>query len=294
MENMAKFPRSCLVKIQAAYPTLKKAERRAAVYLLENPEAVVSGTIVEAAELAGCSETTWFRFAKRLSYNGFHALKDELTEYMWSIKGQDVSTSTTLYENTSRESPSLDIARRVFNSSIDALRDTFDLIDEKQYDSAVNALLGANKIVLCGVGDAYAVVRSAYQKFFRAGLNVYANSDQDLQLIAVGNLMPHDVVIAISYSGKTRSLIDLVKFAKERGSTVIAITNFPVSPLTKNSDIVLLTAAFTKHTSGEIISKRITQLCLIESLYVNLLLKSDSDIDSKIQSANAAIDINKL
>jgi len=283
-----------LIKIQAVYPTLKKAERRAAIYLLENPEAVVSDTIVGAAERAGCSETTWFRFAKRLGFSGFHTLKEELTEHMWSVKGQDVASGTSLYEDTSRESSSLGIAQRVFDSSINALRDTCNLIDETQYNSAVNALLCARKIVLCGVGDAYAVVHSTYQKFFRAGLNVYANSDQDLQLIAVGNLMPSDVVIAISYSGRTRSIIDLVKFAKERGSTVIAITNFPVSPLTKNSDIVLLTAAFTKHANGEIISKRITQLCLIESLYVNLLLKSESDIDSSIQSANAAIDINKL
>ena len=62
------------------------------------------------------------------------------------------------------------------------------LIDEKQYTQAVDAISSAKKIVLCGVGDAYAVVKSAYQKLFLAGFNVYESSDQDLQLLSISHL----------------------------------------------------------------------------------------------------------
>ena len=102
------------------------------------------------------------------------------------------------------------------------------------------------------------------------------------------------MVIAFSYSGKTKNIVDLVKYAREKEAIVIAITNFPVSPLAKNSDILLLTAAFSKHSSGEIVSKRITQMCVVESLYINLLNRKDLNLKKNIVSAHEALKKNKL
>ena len=294
IENGLRLPRGCLVKIQAVYPTLKKAEKCAANLMLEDPDAIAASTIVEAATLAGCSETTWVRFAKRLGYSGFHALKGDLSEHAREDTDRQDPIMLSLYDDIDYKTPSLEIARRVLDSSVNALMDTFELIHEIEYDRAVQALCDASKIVLCGTGDANAVVRSAYQKFFRAGLDVFTSSDIDMQLIAIGNLKPGDVLVAISYSGKTRSVLEVTKYAQRKGCTVLAITNFPVSPLTKHADIVLLTAAFTKHTGGEIVSKRIAQMFLIESLFVNLLMKSQRYLDGNIQRSNEAIDINKL
>ena len=294
MENANKFPRNCLNKLQAVYPMLKKAEKRAADKLLDDPKGITNQTIVEASVSTGCSETTWIRLSKRLGYKGFLGLKAELSEHLKSNGDRSSENVTEIYGDINKQSTYMEIAQRVFESSINALTDTFQLIDDKGYKRAVDALLKAPRIVLCGVGDAYAVVRSTYQKFFRAGLDVYESSDQDLQLVAISKLKPNDIVIAISYSGRTRNILELVKYAREKGATVLSITNFPTSPLTKNSDIVLLTAAFKQQVSGEIASKRITQLCIIESLYVNLLLKSSQDLDSHIRDSNSAVDINKF
>jgi DNA-binding MurR/RpiR family transcriptional regulator len=292
--SLSRLPRTCLVKIQAVYPTLKKAERRAADLLLADSGAITGATIVEAARLAGCSETTWVRLSQRLGYGGFLTLKASLAGRLRGDDALDEPAIVSFYDDVGPDTPSLEIARRVLDSSVNALNDTFRLIDEEKYDRAVRALSGASKVVLCGAGDAYAVVRSAYQKFFRAGLNVYANSDIDLQLIAIGNLRAGDVLLAVSYSGRTRSVLEQVKYARQKGCTVLAVTNFPVSPLTKNADIALLTAAFTKHARGEIVSKRVAQLFLIESLYVNLLMKSRADLSHNIQRADESIGVNKL
>lgn len=294
LQNVAKLPHVCMVKIQSVYDTLKKAEKRAADLLLENPEFIAENTITEASELAGCSDTTWVRLAKRLGYNGFLALKADLWQHLSGIDAEHEHTQKTLYENVSADFSCKEIARRVFESSVDALNDTFNLLDEEEYSRAVKVLCKAKSIVLCGVGDAYAVVRSAYQKFFRAGFPVYESSDQDLQLIAISKLSPGDVLIAISYTGRTKNILELVKYARERDLIVLAITNFPISPLTKNADIVLQTAAFLQHANGEIVSKRITELCIIESLYVNMLLKSNVDSDQYLRATNDAININKV
>lgn len=292
LPNANKLPRACLVKMQAVYPTLKRAEKQAADIMLKNPEYVASSTIVETSSVSGCSETTWFRLAKRLGYSGFHEMKADMSQYLRNQESSEEQSG--FYDNIDENSTTSEVAAVVFESSIAALRDTLALIDEKQYAQAIDAICGAKRIVLSGVGDAYAVVKSAYQKLFLAGFNVYESSDQDLQLLSISHLEKRDVVIAISYSGKTKNIVDLVKYAREKEAIVIAITNFPVSPLAKNSDILLLTAAFSKHSSGEIVSKRITQMCVVESLYINLLNRKDLNLKKNIASSHEALKKNKI
>ncbi|MCX7841990.1 MAG: MurR/RpiR family transcriptional regulator [Clostridia bacterium] len=286
-QNAELIPHSILVKLKAIYDSLKTAEKKAADLLLDRPEFFSQATIVEAAEAAGCSEATFVRLARKLGYSGYPELKTSLG------KGREGKT-TALYEGITEEDSYDSVINKVFKTSIQALEDTLNVIDKNEYKKAVEAISNSGKIVLCGVGDAANVAFSGFQKFIRAGACVYASADPDIQLITVSHLNKGDVVIAISHSGRTKSVVDVVKYSRVTGATVISITNYPISPLAKNSDIVLLTAAFTEHVKGEVMSKRVAELCLLESLFVNVLLnKRDSFIEG-LSKSNAALDVNKL
>ncbi len=52
-------------------------------------------------------------------------------------------------------------------------------------------------------------------------------------------ILKHDILIAISYSGETREIIDLLEFVKRIGVRLISITGDKDSKLAKYSDIVL-------------------------------------------------------
>jgi RpiR family carbohydrate utilization transcriptional regulator len=183
---------------------------------------------------------------------------------------------------------------KVIDATIDALRDTVAIMDKEQYGKALKAIVNAPNILFCGVGDAALVAMEAYQRFVRVGQSCCASEDPDLQLIMATNLGKTDVVVAVSHSGKSSTVVNTVKAAKQAGATVIAITNFPVSPLTKNSDIVLLTAVFTQHISGEVISKRVAELCIVESLYINYLLQKGKVAMRTLAASNEAVTVNKL
>jgi RpiR family transcriptional regulator, carbohydrate utilization regulator len=286
-ESAELIPHSCMVKLQAIYDTLKSAERKAADLLLENPKFLSEASIVEAAEAGGCSEATLVRLARKLGYGGYPELKAHLTQ------GRD-NGPVTLYEGISDTDSFESVIGKVFQASIQALQDTLNIIDNNVYEKAIDAIANADKIVLCGVGDAANVALSGFQKLVRVGANVQASADPDIQLIAVSHLKKGDVIIAISHSGRTKSIVDLVKYSKVTGATVISITNYPVSPLAKNSDIVLLTAAFTEHVKGEVMSKRIAELCLLESLFVNVLLRKKDVYIEGLRKSNLALDINKI
>ena len=286
-ESLERIPHNLIVKLQAVYDSLKTAERKAADLLLEQPGFFAQASIVEAAEAAGCSEATFVRLARRLGYSGYPELKRVLS-------GDHDENPVHLYEGITEEDDHNSIVKKVFKASMQALDDTLNVLDREEYKKAVDVLCKANKIVFCGVGDAATVARSGYQKFIRVGIDVQESPDLDVQLISISHLKQDDVVIAVSHSGKTKSILDAVKYAKSRGVNIICITNYPVSPLAKNSDIILLTAAFAEHMKGEVMSKRVAELCILESLYINVLLKKKEYLTNNPDRSNQALEINKL
>jgi RpiR family transcriptional regulator, carbohydrate utilization regulator len=279
-----KLPHRCLIKLKGIYRTLKSAERRAADHLLAAPEEVPGAGIVEFAHRAGCSEATVVRLARKLSYAGFPELKEDFARVGTEVPYRDIRLSD----------PPGDVVRRVFENSIQALRDTLAALDFDQYRRAVEALLHAERIALFGLGNAAVVAREAYQEFLRIGVPCYTAEDPDLQLIIVSSQLARgDVLIAISYTGESKPMITAARQARARGVKVLAITNFPRSTLARLADLVLVTAVFQEHVNGEIGSKRLAQLCVLESLYVNYLLRKGARVRKNLVASNRALGLNK-
>ena len=285
-ELINKMPHYCLIRLQSIYDSLESAEKKAVELLIEDPNFIANAKILEAAQRAGCSSATFVRLAKKLGYKGYSKLKKALLETK--------KDSIQLYPNIDEGDKCEDIVAKIFQTSIQTLSDTLNLLDKEAYKKAVNAICKAKKIVLYGVGDAFPIAQSGYFKFLRIGLNVQVSADFDVQLINVSHLSKNDVAITLSHSGRTKNIVEVAKYAKTVGAKVISITNYPVSPLAKNSDIVLLTAVFTNNVEGEIISKRIAQLCILESLYINVLLKLKQEVIEDLEKSELAVELNKL
>jgi RpiR family carbohydrate utilization transcriptional regulator len=130
----------------------------------------------------------------------------------------------------------------------------------------------ANSILFFGLGASGPVALDAQHKFFRINTPVIAHIDILNQRMTSANLSPRDVVVCISYTGRTIAMIDTARIAKESGAVVIGITS-PNSPLAKECTIVLSietpedTDMYTPMTS------RIAHLVLIDVLVTAVALK---------------------
>jgi DNA-binding MurR/RpiR family transcriptional regulator len=118
--------------------------------------------------------------------------------------------------------------------------------------------------------------------------------DFDIQLIEASKLNEKDIIIAVSHTGRTQTLQEVIREAKKHGAGIITITNYPTSPLAKLSDVVLLTAAFVPDNQGEIMSKRLPELCILESLYINIIMRSRKDVAGTLLRSNLAVKANKI
>ena len=286
-ENLNKIPHPCALRLQAIYPALKSAEKRAADFILAKPEDVINLNVVDYAQAAECSEATVVRLAKRLGYEGYPELRR-------AFAAQQSSRSDWLYPEISNADGSEQIVEKVFRSSSAALHDTLEMLNLDSFDQAVKAVSNSNQILFCGIGDASTVAHEAYLRWLRIGHLAYYAQDVDEQLLFASRLQKNDVFLAFSHSGHSRTVINAGKVAKKSGATIITITNFPVSPLAKISDIILQTAVFTTFANFEVVAKRMTQLCIVESLYISFLQKMGTAHIQRLNSSYDCIKANKL
>ncbi len=279
-------PHSCLIKARAVYGTLKRAERAAIDYILRHPGEIADASIVHVAREAGCSEATLVRLARRLGYDGFPALKA-------AFQQGDEPAEGVVYKGIGSRDDPLAVVEKVFAASIQSLHDTLQVLDREQYGRAVKTLVTARRMLFCGLGDAALVAAAVCQKFLRVNGDAQSSEDPDVQLIMASHLQPGDVVAAISHSGRTTTVIHTVEQARARGATAIAVTNYPLSPLAKAADIVLLTADFAEHLNGEVVSKRVSEQCIFESLYINYLIARNGEALAAQERANQAVEVYK-
>ena len=285
-ENEYRISHSCYVRFQFIYGELKSAELRAADFCLTNPEFVSQSTIREVAEQAKCSEATLFRLAKRLGYDGYPALRANILredhyEFVSMFKIQQEDSVQTITSN-------------IINATILSLKDSMASIDYNQLSSAISAISKARKILFAAAGDANTVALAGVQKFVRFGLPASYNSDFDAQLIALSQMTHGDVLFCVSHSGRTRTVYNLAKIAKSRNVTVVSLTSFPQSSIAKISDITLLTVSYNHDMIGEILAKRVPALCIIDIIYVCLIMQMSEKQREILAVGNALLLKNKI
>jgi arabinose-5-phosphate isomerase len=135
---------------------------------------------------------------------------------------------------------SVSVGRRVLLTEAEALRHMASGLGEP-FEQAVEVLSQAKGRVVCtGVGKSGHVARKIAATLASTGapaLFVHATeaSHGDLGMIGAG-----DVVVALSKSGETRELADVVAYAKRFSIPLIGITSAPASALGRAADVRLL------------------------------------------------------
>ncbi len=104
-------------------------------------------------------------------------------------------------------------------------------------------LLSAKRIIVVACGTSYhagLIGRYAIEELARVPVDVEIASEYRYRNPIVG---PGDLVIGITQSGETADTLAAMRIAKERGATVMAITNIMGSQATRDADGVLYTRA---------------------------------------------------
>jgi arabinose-5-phosphate isomerase len=134
---------------------------------------------------------------------------------------------------------SLDLARKVLQIEADAVKALVDRIDES-FLAAVELIHSRKgRVVVSGMGKSGHIARKIASTMASTGTPAYFVHPAEASHGDLGMIDAGDVFIAISYSGGSEELVDIVPLVKRRGAKLIAITGNANSALARDADVHL-------------------------------------------------------
>lgn len=277
-----------LERIQERYGTLRKSERIVADFLRNNAGKRLDSSITELGRNLGVSEATISRVSRALGYEGYPDMKLSLAEGARSRRSfvnipLEIDDSDSLIV-TSGKLASLLIA---------GLEGTHRMLDAQRLELAVEALRKARKIVFVGVGGAAAICDEAAHLFMKAGFDATSYRDGYTQTIVAATLQPDDVMVGVSHTGTTETVTGALLLAREKKATTIAITSNAASDVAKAASVALTTFGASPQLvplHGDFLEGRISQLFLIDLLYVGTLFRTGEKTAESLRTTGAALE----
>ena len=265
--------KSILHTIENNMSSFSKGQKRIAGYILENYDKAAFMTASKLGKLVGVSESTVVRFASELGYDGYPSMQRALQEMIRSRL-----TSTQRIQAAGDLLDRQDLLGAVLQSDIDKLREIVGEADRAEFDNVVERIMRARHIYILGVRSSSFV--AGYLNFYMHLLCenvtlVQSNAAGEIfeQLFRIG---PEDVMIAISFPRYSKVTMNTVKFAQDRGASIIAVTDNELSPVYQMSDAALLAPC----EMISFVDSMVAPLSLINALLVSLAHRMGTDVST--------------
>ena len=274
---------SSLLRIRQLYPSLALNERRLADYLLSQPDRARHLSSQKLADESGVSQSSVVKFAQKLGYKGFPALKLALSE---SLADKDAITVHNLILS---DDPLKTVGEKLFTEKMSAIRATLDINSEEMLLETLRLLRNAKRIVLVGIGASGLVAKDFSWKLMKIGISAVAEQDMHALLASVQAMSPGDVLLAISYTGERREINLAAQEAQRIGATVLAFTGFTPNTLQQAASHCLYTVAEEQTTRSAAISSTMAQLALTDLLFMALIQRDPERATSHIRHSEALV-----
>ena len=258
-----------LQRIRQRLDELNRSERKVAEVILADPARATGLSIASLAQAASVSEPTVNRFCRSFHAKGYPDFKIKLAQ---SLAGGTPYVSQAVEPDDTAEK----YTRKIFGATIAALDEAVRMLDPAKIERVVDYLIQAKQLHFFGLGASGAVARDAQHKFFRFNLSVTSYIDVLMQRMVAAACHTGDVVVVISWTGRTRELVDIARLARESGAVVLGITA-PESPLAAECTETLGTATPEDTDVYMPMTSRMIQLTLIDVLATGVTLRRGED-----------------
>lgn len=261
-----------ITKIQSELPGFSKGQKQIARFILEHYDKAAFMTASRLSVTVGVSESTVVRFATELGYDGYPHLQRALQEMI-----RNKLTSVQRMEVAGDRMGGRDVLQTVLHADTDMIRVTLDEIDRDAFQGAVDALMGAKRIYILGVRSSSALASFLgfyFNLLFENVTLVHTNSVSEIfeQVLRVG---PGDVLFGISFPRYSKRTLSAMKYARDRGARVIALTDSQLSPLARVADHVLL----ARSDMASFVDSLVAPLSVINALIVAVGMSRRDEIE---------------
>jgi len=257
-------------------PQLKKA----AGYVLDNPNNVGVSTIREISDAADVTPNSFVRLAKSIGLEGYEELREPFRE--------DIRSGTVSFPDRARWLQSLSRSGQLgplyadmVQSVISNLEITFSNIDTKMLTNAADAIWQSRQVFTLGVGinnsnaRNFTYLASTGMVKFHAIPRAGSTATDDLAWAD-----ERDTVIAITCAPYRQEVVTAARIAKEQGITLIAISDSATSPIIRIADHAFQVA----HETPQFFPSSVATIALLETLLSFVIARSDAKIVDRVDA----------
>lgn len=272
---------SVINQICASMDSFFDTEKKIGDYIVRNPKKVVDMTVGELAKECGVSEASVSRFCKRIELKGFHHLKISLARELVDAK-DDGEISGHISVDDMEGS-----LRGILSNKMEELRQTVAMIDREELKKILDVINNADTVLMAAVGNTIPVAMDGAYKLNQIGIRAMSTPIWETELGYSYNLIDKDVVVAISNSGESTGVIQILEAAKSRGAVAISITNNARSSVAELSTYHITTATREKLFLDGYCFSRVSATMVIEIIYLLLASMRKESYESIVRHEQA-------
>lgn len=214
-----------------------KGEELIAEFIIQAGESLKDYSARGIAKKTYTSPATVLNLCKKIGINGFNNFK---TEYLKEMEYVSQNFGEIDANMPFREGDTISmIANKLGGLYEETVKDTLSLLHYDMLQKTVQIIAESAGIHIYSYGTALNIAESFKEKMLKIGKNVYITNNLNYQRYEINCLSPTDCVLLISYSGETKSIIDMAKTCIRRKVPFITMTSYGENTLSSLCNINL-------------------------------------------------------
>lgn len=276
-------PQNVLDDLTAQFESLTPELRKAAAYVLENPNDVGVSSIREIAELANVKPNSFVRMARSIGFEGYDDFREPFREEI-RRGGTNFPDRARWLQSLARGGKLAGLYADMASSAIGNIERTFAATSDSAMKAAADTIVASRRTFVLGVG-----VNSSNARNFTYLAGMAVDTIEAIPRhgsVAIDDLARAgngDVLIAITCKPYRTEIVEAVEIAREQGVTIIAISDSPASPIAIGSDHAFVIDAETP----QFFPSSVSTIALLETLMAFVIADADRSVISNIESFHA-------
>ena len=214
-------------------------------YVMQNKKQITYMTVRELADAVHVSSSTVMRFCKKLGCDGYSEFRVKFKMYLKEEK---------------KEQPKEDL-----DEILHYFQGFHTSAFEEQIAIAANMIKESERVIFIGIGTSG--ILGKYGARYFSNLHKFCQYIEDPYYPILEDICENAVVIALSESGETRELLQMVSSFKEHNCKILSVTNKNSCTLAKMADFNMSYFVSEQKTESRYnITTQVPVLFLIEAI----------------------------
>ncbi len=257
--------------------------RKAATYVLENPQDVGVSTVREIAKAAQVKPNTVMRMARQVGFEGYDDFREPFRD--------EIRRGTVSFPDRVRWLQSIrahgelgGLYADMVGAMLSNIEDTFGKISEIDLKAAAEDIWASRQVFTLGVG-----VNNANARNFTY---LASTGMKQFHMIPKAGSTPvddlawadeQDILIAITCKPYRSEVVEAVKVAREQGVKIIGISDSPASPVIVGSDHGFVVSSDTP----QFFPSSVSTISLLETLLSFVIASASDEIPERVERFHA-------